>query len=204
MNFAGSWKIVQILEWVTTASKRDLKHFFDEPAYALTAEGDDYFQLIANEMITLKFNLTTDAQIATQLFTSSSSPEFALAITQLPSWKHEVSFETEEALCAALELPYIPPYLREKATTITQAREKALPEVIQLSDIKGLIHSHSNWSDGAHTIEEMALELINRGFEYLVISDHSKAAYYANGLNEQRIEEQHRYIDELNKKLSTF
>ncbi|HWJ28898.1 MAG TPA: PHP domain-containing protein, partial [Flavisolibacter sp.] len=54
------------------------------------------------------------------------------------------------------------------------------------------------------TIEEMARELINLGFEYLVISDHSKAAYYANGLTEQRIREQHRYIDDLNKKLAPF
>ncbi|HEY0751268.1 MAG TPA: PHP domain-containing protein, partial [Chitinophagaceae bacterium] len=70
--------------------------------------------------------------------------------------------------------------------------------------IKGLIHSHSNWSDGAHTIEEMAVALIELGFEYLVISDHSKAAYYANGLQEDRIKKQHQYIEELNKKLAPF
>ena len=67
-----------------------------------------------------------------------------------------------------------------------------------------MIHSHSNWSDGANTVEEMATELISRGFEYLVLSDHSKVAVYANGLSEERIREQHRYIDELNNRLQPF
>lgn len=203
-EFRRQLEVVQMLEWVTTAGKRYLKHFFDAPAYAITAEGDDYLQLVANDMITLKFHISTEAHFTSLLFNSSSSPEFALSVTQLPNWKPDATYETEEALCATLELPYIPPYLREKATMLTLARENKLPEVIQLSDIKGMIHTHSNWSDGAHTIEDMAHELINRGFEYLVISDHSKAAYYANGLNEQRIEEQHRYIDELNSKLAPF
>lgn len=203
-EFRRQLEVVQMLEWVTTASKKDLKHFFDEQQYALTAEGDDYLQIVANDLLTLKFYLAPDGQFTHLLFTSSSSPEFALAVEQLPNWNPAQAFETEQTLCGALALPYIPPYLREKANLLSQARNNNLPEVVQLADIKGLIHAHSNWSDGAHTIEEMALELIKRGFEYLVISDHSKAAYYANGLNEQRITEQHRYIDELNRKLAPF
>ena len=79
-----------------------------------------------------------------------------------------------------------------------------LPVLIQPKMSKSIIHSHSNWSDGVNTIEEMAKECIKRGFEYLVISDHSKTAFYANGLTEERIREQHRYIDELNAKLKPF
>jgi DNA polymerase (family 10) len=71
-------------------------------------------------------------------------------------------------------------------------------------DIRSIIHSHSNWSDGMNTVEEMANECIKRGFEYLVISDHSQTAFYANGLKEDKIKEQHRYIDELNNKLEPF
>ena len=77
-------------------------------------------------------------------------------------------------------------------------------DLVQTKDIKGLIHSHSNWSDGAYTIEQMAEELIRLRFEYLVISDHSKSAYYASGLSEDRIKEQHKYIDDLNKKFAPF
>jgi DNA polymerase (family X) len=76
--------------------------------------------------------------------------------------------------------------------------------LIRVQDIKGLIHSHSTWSDGGYSLEVMAEELIKLGFEYLVISDHSKAAFYANGLSEQRIIEQHKLIADLNKKLAPF
>ncbi|TAL42117.1 MAG: PHP domain-containing protein, partial [Chitinophagaceae bacterium] len=98
------------------------------------------------------------------------------------------------------KIQYIPPCMRESPSVIEKAKKNALPELLQENDVKGLVHSHSNWSDGVNTIEEMANELIKRGYEYLVISDHSKAAAYANGLSEERIREQHRYIDELNNK----
>jgi len=76
--------------------------------------------------------------------------------------------------------------------------------LIQPGDIRGIIHSHSQWSDGVHTVEDMAKACIDQGYEYLVISDHSKSAAYANGLTEERIREQHRYIDELNEKFKPF
>ena len=79
-----------------------------------------------------------------------------------------------------------------------------MPNLIQPGDIKGIIHSHSNWSDGSNTVEEMAVAAKSQGLEYLVISDHSKSAFYANGLNEERLKEQHKYVDELNEKLAPF
>jgi len=103
-----------------------------------------------------------------------------------------------------LELPFIPPALREDAAILNRIQQHGVPNLIQLSDIKGLIHAHSNWSDGGYTIREMAQECIRYGFEYLVLSDHSKAAFYANGLNEERIQAQHREIDALNKELAPF
>jgi DNA polymerase (family 10) len=76
--------------------------------------------------------------------------------------------------------------------------------VIEPKDIRGVIHNHSTWSDGANTLEEMAAACIQRGYEYLVISDHSKSAFYANGLSVERIREQHAQIAELNRKLAPF
>ena len=76
--------------------------------------------------------------------------------------------------------------------------------MIQPGDIKGIIHSHSTWSDGAHTLEQMADAAIKKGYEYLVISDHSKTAFYANGLNEERLAAQHQQVDELNAKRNPF
>jgi DNA polymerase (family 10) len=80
----------------------------------------------------------------------------------------------------------------------------SLATVIQPGDITSIIHSHSNWSDGVHTLEQMASHAKNQGLQYLVISDHSKTAFYANGLSEERIRAQHLQIDELNAKLAPF
>ena len=124
---------------------------------------------------------------------------------QSPSYKKADLVKTEKEIFEGAGISYIPPSLRETASILEKAKKQVqFTNLIQPNEIKGLIHSHSNWSDGAYTIEQMANELIRLGFEYLVISDHSKAAYYASGLTEQRIKEQHLYIDELNKKLAPF
>jgi DNA polymerase (family X) len=112
--------------------------------------------------------------------------------------------EEDETVFAESEIQYIHPGLRESATIIERAKKNKLPELIKTNDIRAIIHSHSNWSDGVNTIEEMANECMKQGYEYLVISDHSKSAFYANGLSEERISEQHRYVDELNAKLKPF
>ncbi len=132
-------------------------------------------------------------------FLQSAAPAFAEAFTnKFPS----LDLNQEEAiLFSKAGIPFIPAYARETKAVL---EKENLPSVIQSSDIKGIIHSHSNWSDGSNTIEEMAKAAIAKGLEYLVISDHSKAAFYANGLNEERIKEQHRYIDELNQQLAPF
>ena len=101
-------------------------------------------------------------------------------------------------------LPYFPEFLRENESFIQEFKNKSLPDIIQTKDIKGIIHSHSNWSDGSNTIEEMALACIEMGMEYLVISDHSKSAFYAQGLSVEKIYAQHQYINDLNKKLHPF
>ncbi len=154
----------------------------------------------------LRLRLYTGGEsLAEQLFLTTGSPAFIESFTQaFPAIKLAQAGRTDEAIFKAANIPYIQPYLRENTGIIEQAKNKALPVVIETKDIKAIIHSHSNWSDGANTIEEMAKECIRLGHEYLVLSDHSKAAAYANGLSEERIKEQHRHIDELNKKLAPF
>ena len=112
--------------------------------------------------------------------------------------------ESEAAIFAEANCNIIPACQRENISVINMAMLAPLPALLQTTDIKGIIHSHSNWSDGNYTIEEMAKAAIDKGFEYLVISDHSKSAFYANGLKEDRIREQHIYIDELNKQFAPF
>ncbi len=143
---------------------------------------------------------------AEQLFLTTGSQDFVTAFrNEFPIEVTEIEKQNEdEFIFKRSNIQYIPPCLRETDGIIEKAKKGILPELIQPKDIKSVIHSHSNWSDGVNTIEEMAKECITKGFEYLVISDHSKSAAYANGLSEQRISEQHRYIDELNQKMAPF
>jgi DNA polymerase (family 10) len=143
---------------------------------------------------------------AEQLFLTTGSARFLEAFhKQFPGLKYKGNeSEEDEIIFEKAKIQYIPPFLRETASIIDRAKKKELPDLIQPSDVKSIIHSHSNWSDGANTVEEMANECIKQGLEYLVLSDHSKSAFYANGLSEERIREQHRYIDELNAKLRPF
>ena len=112
-------------------------------------------------------------------------------------------FISEESIFTKAELPYIPVYRRDDAAILLK-KDIDFKNIIQPTDIKGLIHNHSKWSDGVYSIEEMAQHLKESGFEYLVISDHSKSAGYANGLSVERVLLQHQEIDALNKKLVPF
>jgi DNA polymerase (family X) len=140
------------------------------------------------------------------LFLTSGTKDFCEAFaTAFPNVEYRGSdTEEDEVIFAQAEIQYIPAFLRESAAIISLAQQHKIPKLIETSDIKGIIHNHSNWSDGNNTIEEMAEDCIANGFEYLVISDHSKSAFYANGLTEERIKAQHQYIDSLNDKYAPF
>lgn len=196
--FRRQLEIIEALEWVTTISKEELIHFFPKDETQIIDESEEHIQFLANGSIRLYFYLTSKEHFYQKLFNTSASPAFIQPIGAATTG------DSEEAIFAEKGLPYIPPYLREESNILTKVKQHGVPDVLHVKDIKGLIHSHSTWSDGAYKIEEMANELIKLGFEYLVISDHSKAASYANGLSEERIKEQHKEIDALNKKLAPF
>ncbi|MBL7816089.1 MAG: DNA polymerase/3'-5' exonuclease PolX [Saprospiraceae bacterium] len=111
---------------------------------------------------------------------------------------------TEQAVFDKAHLPFIPAELRENETIIDLAKANKLPNLIHLGDIKGVIHTHTTWSDGLHSTREMAETAQRLGYQYIGISDHSKAAFYANGLKEDRIEAQWQEIDQLNSEFFNF
>ena len=139
-----------------------------------------------------------------QVFFKGCSPEFATAFTQQFPAIDYASCRDESDIFSQAAIQFIPACQRETIEVIEKAKKGSILPLLDVQDIKGIIHSHSNWSDGSNTIEEMAKNAIAKGFEYLVISDHSKSAFYANGLQVERIREQHHYIDELNIRLAPF
>lgn len=111
---------------------------------------------------------------------------------------------TEEEVYEALGLQFIPPEMREDRGEIELALNGKIPKLVELSDIKGDLHVHSEYSDGSNSIEELAEEAIKRGYEYIVISDHARALGVAHGLSLERFAEQKREIEALNRKLYPF
>ena len=108
------------------------------------------------------------------------------------------TFGTEEEAYAFLGLPYIEPELREDEGEIEAALAGRLPRLISLDDLTGDLHSHSDWSDGTHTIEQMAEAARRRGHAYQVLTDHSQSLAIARGLTPAQVEEQRTIIAELN------
>ncbi len=104
----------------------------------------------------------------------------------------------EIELFARLGLRYIPPELREGLGEIEAAEKGELPQLLELSDLRGAFHNHTTASDGRNTLNEMAAAADALGWDYLGIADHSKASFQANGLNEARLMEQCAAIDALN------
>ncbi len=117
---------------------------------------------------------------------------------------NKTAFQEEKEVYKAFGAEWIPPELREGMNEWELMKEGKLNDLIRQGDLKGTIHNHSTYSDGRNTLEEMAVAAQEMGLEYLGISDHSKSAFYANGLDESRIILQHKEIDELNKKMSPF
>ncbi|MCS6823821.1 MAG: helix-hairpin-helix domain-containing protein [Cytophagaceae bacterium] len=114
------------------------------------------------------------------------------------------SFASEEEVYDSLGFQYIPPEAREGITEIYRAKENKMRSLIELSDLKGILHNHTTYSDGKHTLEQMALYCKELGYQYLGITDHSQSASYAGGLQPYEIEQQHKEIELLNEKLAPF
>ncbi|MDX2196388.1 MAG: PHP domain-containing protein [Cytophagales bacterium] len=113
-------------------------------------------------------------------------------------------YTTENEFYKSQNISYIPAMWREGKDEILLATSNNLPTVVTDTDLKGILHNHTTYSDGNHTLTQMAEYCKELGYQYLGISDHSKTATYANGLSEERVILQHSEIDALNKKLYPF
>lgn len=112
-----------------------------------------------------------------------------------------VACKTEADIYQALDLPYIVPEMRED---LGEFSVNPQPKLVEIRDLRGLIHCHTTWSDGVDPLETMVQRVRNCGYEYMVVSDHSQTAAYAGGLTPERVAQQHAEIDALNARLDGF
>ncbi len=193
------------LEWVTTADKPVISKYFTDKDYTVFNDDESYISFKhQDENIEIGFHLSNDEKFVQHSFETTAAEIFIQKWNEnFPEWKTK-NYLNDKSIFIDNNVQVIPAYARETEDSIAFAKENKLPQVLQTEDVKGIIHNHSKWSDGNQTIEQMAVAAQKSGFEYLVISDHSKTANYVKGLEVERVIAQQQEIDELNEKVQDF
>jgi DNA polymerase (family 10) len=193
--------VLSAVEWVTTASPDELKGVLAEKGYGYVSPQGDVCMFKSEGLPSLGFHLCDDSAMPDMLFRTSSGEGF---LTAWDAIGDPTPVNSEPEAFQTRGISFIPACMREDAGILEEARRGAIPDLIRETDIKGVIHSHSDWSDGSHTLQRMAEACRVKGMQYLVITDHSRSAFYAGGLSIERVREQHAEIDRLNGEYSPF
>ncbi|MBU0650993.1 DNA polymerase/3'-5' exonuclease PolX [bacterium] len=180
--------------------------------HSIIGHGKTKSSIILENGINVDLRVVSDEQYpyALQHFTGSKehnvhmrglAKQKNIKMNEYGLWKKNknIACKNEEDIYQALGLNYIPPELREDLNEIEFASKHKFPVLIENKDIKGTIHVHTTWSDGHNTLEEMVIAAKNMGYSYIGITEHSQSAGYAGGLTPEKIKEQKKVIDNLNK-----
>ncbi len=177
----------------------------------------DLVSLVWENGVPVEFIIVNKAEYPFAVLHSSGSKEFfasmkeyassrgyTLGMRELKRGRDKVFFESEEEIFGEIGLQYVPPELREARDAVASAAKGEIPELVKEEDILGIFHVHTDWSDGADSLEDMIAAAQKLGLQYFGLSDHSKTAFYANGLDEKRLKEQGHIVDEVNAGLKDF
>lgn len=183
----------------------------------ILARGSTRITLLLRSGLQVDVRIVDDESYGAALmyFTGSKAHNIALrSIAATRGWKlneyglfsgsHRLAGATEQEVYARLGLPYIPPELREDRGEIEAAREGYLPRLIEMQDIRGDLHVHSEWTDGNASIAEMAKAARALGYEYMSLTDHSRRLAMTKGLDPARLAHQIAAIDKINKGMRGF
>ncbi|HRH04011.1 MAG TPA: PHP domain-containing protein [Bacteroidia bacterium] len=175
-------ELVEKIEILTTVPSVDISEFINDAGIPI-------------EIITC-----SEFEFTTRLFQTTGSVDHLAKL----NFDSAVNYDSEEAIYKEHSFSFIEPELREGRNELELSSNKKLPRLIEPSDLKGILHNHSKYSDGQNTLKEMAVYAKELGYEYLGICDHSQSAFYASGMKEDKIVAQHQEIEQLNKELYPF
>lgn len=180
--------IINAIEVLTTANEDEVTAFITELA-------EETSERLHFKGFDVEVTQVDEEYFGMEQFEKSSSQEFLDAV----DIEYE-AYDEEESIFVEWDMAYIDPEYRESAIAVEQAKSGTLPELITNEDMLGVVHNHSTYSDGLHTLREMSDYTRDNGFKYLVMTDHSKAAFYADGLKEDKVEAQWAEIDQINSR----
>ncbi len=208
-------EIITSIEFVTDSSENEFQKYisgselFKEQQPAFSDENKNGISirkatLIFQETIPVVFYLCSEELIQNILFITTASGSHLEKLENGYQIDLTTTFYSEEEIYESAGLPYFIPELREGLIEFDLLNKNDFDDLIEETDLKGILHNHSTYSDGNDTLKDMAVYCKELGYEYLGICDHSKSAFYANGLSEEKIILQHAEIDKLNKTLAPF
>ena len=208
IDFTGEYRAlnqtVESLDFVTQIELKKVKLFLQKNQFQVDSYENNVLAYESPLGIKGKFYIVnSDADFVLKRFeTSGNKLHVEFILEKIRDKKN--AFRSEEEIYEHSNMPFVPIVMRENHIEFDRIKAQKLDQIVNEKDIKGIVHAHSNWSDGGNSLEELAQYIKNQGFEYLAISDHSKSAFYANGLSEERVLHQQIEIDKLNKDLSPF
>ncbi|MBK9300400.1 MAG: DNA polymerase/3'-5' exonuclease PolX [Bacteroidetes bacterium] len=205
-SYARQCDIIEELEYVILGSFDFVKSsILKIKGMQLKEEATGRLQLLYQEALPVFLYIVDENIRGSMTFIKSCSPAFLHLFEKTYDINLSVdNFKSELDIFNKAGIKPMPFFTREAEENIALWTNSKHQSVITVNDIKGVIHNHSVWSDGKNTIAEMAQACIDKGYEYLVMSDHSVSSFYANGLDALRIQKQQEEIDRLNEKLFPF
>lgn len=192
-----------------------MKHFTSyKEVLNVIAEGDTKSSVLLQSGINVDLRVIADESFGAAMHYFSGNKQHNIMIRDIAKkkglkvneygvfkGKKLIAGKTEEEIFKSVGLPFIIPEIRRGENEIEFGRKKKFPKFVELKDIKGDVHTHSKYSDGKNTIEQMAEAFIDMGYEYFAVSDHSSAVGITGGMKKKDIQKQWKEIDRLNKKL---
>ncbi len=180
----------------------DIDPIFDQNILEQATKKNNLYTTKTEAGIPIHLYTCNENNFGSKQFMYTSEKPFLQAFLKQTEVKDFTNISDEKTVFEKANMPFIVPELRENETIFEQLDQ--LPTLLEHADIKGVIHTHTTFSDGIHSLEEMAKYAHSQGYEYIGITDHSKSAFYANGLKEDRLQEQWEIIDRLKTKWNDF